>query len=96
MAIVVLNEGPEWTRDLYDQIVERVMPGNQPPEGLLAHVAAPRDIGWGVVDVWESEQAFERFMQEKVMPAARDMGAPPFDTEVYEVHNLVMAEAVPH
>ena len=41
------------------------------PDGLVAHVAGPYDGGWRIVDVWESQQAQERFVAE-VLTAARE------------------------
>ncbi|MFD9408914.1 hypothetical protein ACFWBN_18105 [Streptomyces sp. NPDC059989] len=86
MAVLVYNRGADWTQEIYQAVHDRVLPdpGN-PPAGLLAHVAAPSERGgWQVVDVWESEADYRRFVEEKVVPAAQEVGAPPFDTKVVE------------
>ena len=31
------------------------------PTGFCPHCAGPTDDGWRVIDVWESEEAFQRF-----------------------------------
>jgi hypothetical protein len=92
MAVLVHNQGADWNADLYQTIFDRVIPDrSSPPAGLIAHVGAPQEEGgWQVVDVWESEEAFRRFMDESVLPAAQEMGAPPFDTKIIEVHNSLI------
>ncbi|MFJ8012858.1 hypothetical protein [Streptomyces sp. NPDC096339] len=87
MAVLVYNRGAEWTRELYQALHDRVLPdpGN-PPAGLLVHTASPDERGgWMVVDVWESEADYRRFVEDRIMPAARELGAPPFDTHVSEI-----------
>jgi hypothetical protein len=64
-------------------------PANWPVEGLLVHVAGQGPNGFRVVDVWESEEAFQRF-GEKLMPIMKAIGiegAP----EVYPSHTVVSA-----
>ena len=34
------------------------------PKGLIGHMAGPTPQGWGVVDVWESQADFDRFMRD--------------------------------
>jgi hypothetical protein len=93
MAIVVVNRGSDWNQELYDQLFELVIPDTaSPPRGLLGHYAGPGEGGWQVVDVWESREDWDRFRDEKVMPAAQEHGMPPFDSEIVEVHNMLVPE----
>jgi len=46
---------------------------DQLPEGLIIHTAGPSEDGWYVYDVWESREAFERFMDGKLGPAIRQV-----------------------
>jgi hypothetical protein len=92
MAVLVHNRGADWSQDLYEATLARVMPDrSRPPAGLLAHVGAPgADGGWQVIDVWESEEAYRRFVEETLFPVAKDLGAPPFESTMVEVHNLLI------
>ena len=45
-------------------------------EGQIAHIAAPTDGGWRVVDVWESEEAFHKFAQTRPGSAMAAAGGP--------------------
>lgn len=96
MAVLVHNQSADWTQELYEAAFDRVIPDRtNPPPGLIAHFGAPRDAGgWQVIDVWESEDAFRRFLDGTVVPAATELGAPPFDTVVVELHNSLIPAAL--
>lgn len=92
MAVLVVNQGAEWTQELYQAAFDRAIPDRtNPPAGLVAHFGAPGEGGgWQVIDVWESEEQFRRFLEESVIPAAKAIGAPPFDTQVVELYNSLI------
>lgn len=92
MAVLVQNQGAGWNRELYQATFDKAIPDrSHPPAGLIAHFGAPMEGGgWQVIDVWESEEAFRRFLEESVIPAAQELGAPPFDSKVVEVHNALI------
>jgi len=46
------------------------------PQGLVLHVAGPTDEGFRVIDVWESEEAWERFRAERLGPALAALDGP--------------------
>ena len=84
MAVGVLTAAPEFTKQIYDAVTEKMfghaapMGAEEAPEGLILHSAGPGEQGYYVYDVWESREAFERFMQEKLGPALGEvMGGPP-------------------
>jgi hypothetical protein len=99
MPIVAVVEGPGLSRELYEESVRKLTggksrvdsPADWPVPGLLAHIAGQGAKGWRVVDVWESEQAFQRF-GEKLLPVLKEAGiqATP---EVYPAHTFVSAAA---
>jgi hypothetical protein len=89
MAIGVLFEIPGGTQRQYDAIMRDMHLGGKLPPGALSHVAGPTPRGWRVVDVWESEQAFERFAREQILPLAQKHGVPPFDPQVFPIHNTL-------
>ncbi|WP_128428787.1 hypothetical protein [Streptomyces cyaneus] len=93
MAVLVVNHSAEWTQELYQATFDRAIPDRaNPPAGLVTHYAAPRaGGGWQVIDVWESEDAFRRFLEESVVPAAKELGAPPFESHVTELYNSLIA-----
>ena len=46
------------------------------PAGLLLHVAGPTAEGFRMIDVWQSEQDWERFRSERLEPAIAALGGP--------------------
>jgi hypothetical protein len=96
MAVVLVHEGPDVTRESYEQVVRSMMgkeraesPSDWPVEGLLAHAAGEGPNGFRVVDVWESEEAARRF-GEQLAPHVRDAGITA-QPQVYEAHTFVAA-----
>src|SRR5918911_1774563 len=100
MAVAMLQTGEMFTKEMYDQLNEKmfgrsgVRPENA-PEGLILHSAGQGDRGWYVYDIWESREAFQRFMEEKLMPAFREvMGdvQPPSDAapQFFDVQTVVI------
>ena len=60
------------------------------PEGIISHVAGGRpDGGWTVVDVWESQEAFDQFFRGRLAPAFEAVGTLPQPAvSPFTVHNL--------
>jgi hypothetical protein len=59
---------------MYDQVNGKVMPGDQLPAGCRLHVAGPTESGWRVITVWDSEDQFQQFRNEKLIPTLRELG----------------------
>ena len=77
---------PEY--EAYDATQERMNVDGDPPEGLILHSAGPIDGGWGVIDFWESRQAFDAFqhrIQDAVAATGVEMQGPP-DIKEFPVH----------
>src|SRR5262245_20295599 len=84
MAVGILMAAPEFTRQVYNDVTARKfghpapMREDEAPEGLILHSAGQGEQGFYVYDIWESREAFGRFMEEKLGPAiAEVMGGPP-------------------
>jgi hypothetical protein len=72
----------------FDEVNKHVDPDGDPPKGLLFHASGPIDEGWGVIDFWESRQAFDDFqprIQAAVEAAGAEMSGPP-DVKEFPVH----------
>lgn len=97
MAIGMMLESREWTRESYEQINRQMFGSSRPSasiDGLIVHTAGEGPNGFRVVDVWESREHFERFMEEKVMPAALEMGAPQTgEPQIWELDNILVGES---
>ena len=58
----------------YQQTVARLL--EPVPVGLILHVAGPTAEGVRVIDIWESEQAWQRVRAERLAPAIASLGGP--------------------
>jgi hypothetical protein len=85
------------TLDQYDQIVELMGfgDGTADADGAIFHWVAKTDDGLLVVDVWESDEHFQRFSDEKIGPYSQQVGItdPPEITR-HEVHNFLVGAGV--
>lgn len=98
MAVVAVFQGPTLTQASYEEATKRLTngaktrmedPGDWPVDGLLVHVAGQGPNRFRVVDVWESEEAFRRFVVA-LLPILQELGievAP----EVYPAYAFVTA-----
>jgi len=85
------------TQEQYEKTVDKVSggksrmesPSDWPVEGLLAHITGQGETGFRVVDVWESEEAFNRF-GETLLPILKEIGVEG-RPEVYPAHTFVSA-----
>jgi hypothetical protein len=80
------------TQAQYDTVHAHMGIDAYPPEGLLFHAAGPIDEGWGVIDFWESREAFDRFVAGRLQPARKELGdqtmqGPP-DIHEFPVHHF--------
>jgi hypothetical protein len=56
----------------YQRITDAL--GDEPPKGLIAHIAAERpEGGLRYIDVWESEQDWDRFAEERLHPVVHGL-----------------------
>jgi hypothetical protein len=57
---------------------ERVAAGlsQPPPPGLVLHLAGPTDEGFRIIDIWESEAAWQAFRAERLQTAIAALGGP--------------------
>ena len=74
MAVVIVNEIEGGSQEMYDEVNPKVMEGGNLPDGCQLHIAGPVENGWRVITVWESEDRFQQFRDEKLLPALREVG----------------------
>jgi hypothetical protein len=89
MAIVVIQDF-EATPEEYDQVNEKL--GDETPQGGILHAAV--DLGGGkmrAIDVWESAEDYQSFVQDKLIPAIAEVNpdAPQAqEPEIREIYDL--------
>ena len=93
MSIAVLVQGQDMTRENYDAVREKM--GEDPPEGVLVQTAGFVDAvgGFRVFSVWESQEHYDRFREDRLLPAIREAigeeaASGPSSAEIYELHDI--------
>jgi hypothetical protein len=88
MAICLIFEGPI-TQAQYEQARNEVAPDNKRAAGMLYHVAGPNESGgWRVIEVWESQEAADRFLNEKLGQALQKANIS-VQPQKFQVHNIM-------
>ena len=95
MKVMVVHHTPSLTRERYEAVVRgltggtpRLMtPADVPTPGLLVHAAAQTEDGFMIFDIFESQEAFDRF-RAVAGPIATEAGIeePP---KSYPVHTYI-------
>ena len=95
MAVAIRMTAPIDT-DTYDKVQEKLDFNNNPAEGLIMHTAGVLDGELQIFNVWESEDQFQAFREQRLLPAIAEVagdeaaqGGPPPDQKIYELHNFV-------
>ena len=89
MSTVMLMEWTGLTPDQYNQVVRALDLDNNPPAGGIFHVAGFKAGTLHVLDIWESQQASEKFQKDRMVPAAQKAGITSQPkVQFYPVHNI--------
>ena len=89
MAVALIMDFEGGTLDQYDQVLEKMELGGSLPDGGVFHWAAKTDDGVRVVDVWESQEAFDKFAEEQIGPITAEVGLSEPKVTPHEVHNTL-------
>ena len=90
MAVLISAEIPGMTVEQYERVNELMgVSSASDIDGLICHTACATDSGMAISDVWESQEAFERFINERLMPAFQQLGIEATGREptIQQVHN---------
>jgi hypothetical protein len=81
------------TMRTYDELLERLefRPRGASEPGCLFHCVTPTRDGFRGLDVWESSEAFDHFVRERLAPVLEHLGIAPPEVTVSEVHNYLIA-----
>jgi hypothetical protein len=97
VSVVLIHQGPSLTQEKYEETVRKLTggkrrfdsPSDWPVEGLLLHAAGQSPQGFRVVDVWQSEEACNRF-GEILAPILQEVGVDDAP-EMYPAHTFISA-----
>jgi len=89
MAVAVIIDFPDGNVQKYEQVTGKLFPEGKLPDGWQVHIAGPAGNGWQVVNVVPSQEQFETFAREQLLPAARQAGDAPPQITFFPVYRLI-------
>jgi hypothetical protein len=93
MAWVQIQHAAQHSWDDHQKAVALL--GDEKPEGLIVRAAGEVDHRWKGVSIWESKEAYERFVEARLLPAVRqafgdeDIAAGPPPEEWFEAKHMM-------
>lgn len=66
------------------------------PAGLILHAAGPTDEGFRIIEIWQSQAAWESFNAERLAAAVAELAGPtrPRFRDL-QAHHVVLGDAFP-
>jgi len=69
MAYAIMHHFPGGTKEQYEATLAAVDPSkNSLPEGQIFHAAGPSSGGWTIIAVHDSQESWDRFNNDILMP----------------------------
>ena len=74
MATIMMMHWPEVTKALYEAVRSEVNWEGNVPKGAKFHVAWFASDGFHVLDLWDSPQQFQQFVETRLTPVTQKVG----------------------
>src|SRR3954454_6109474 len=94
MAIGVIIEFPGGTIEQYEAVTRELDARNNPPAGNLFHAAGQAEGVLRLIEVWESQEALDAFVRDRLGAALRAVGTPEPRITVWPLHTAVAAPSL--
>ena len=92
MAIVVTIEVPGMTQAQYEQSRAKLGDAVKHAPGFIAHASGAMDGGYFVTEIWQTQEDWERWVRDAMMPAAEGFDFQPSPPQVRRAE-LVLTSA---
>lgn len=92
MAVLVISDNPGVSAEQHKAINQRLGVATNPPMGALAQLEGPIEGGWRIISLWESREAWDAFLRDRLGPTLSQIGVttlPKF--EVWPVQTMMIA-----
>jgi hypothetical protein len=92
MAVAFVLDFPTLTPEQATALVAALDTAGRPAAGQLLHADGPFGGGVRVIDIWESEAAYQTFVETRLAPAFGQLGIPlepPPVPQFFPVTNLL-------
>jgi hypothetical protein len=90
MALTIVFTPKEMSKARYDEVIRRLeAAGEGAPSGRLFHTCFGPEHALRVVDVWQSQEQFDRF-GGVLMPILQQVGVDPGIPDIQPQHNSIV------
>jgi hypothetical protein len=89
VAILVVAEAAGMTAEQDAALVKALNLDSSPPAGARVRAAGPMGNGWRIVSLWDSEADFERFRDDRLVPALKGVGRTLPAIEIWPVETVL-------
>jgi len=62
------------TPEEYRAVLDQMGVETRPAAGIYLHLTAPTDFGYRIVEVWDSKEGFDEFLQTRLARATKALG----------------------
>ena len=62
------------TPEEYRAVLDQMDVEARPAAGIYLHLTTPTDFGYRIVEVWDSKEGFDEFLQTRLAPATKALG----------------------
>ena len=90
MPVLVISENPGGTAEQDRAMLEAANVANDPPAGARLRLAGPTGSGWRVMSLWDSREAFDAFLRDRLTPALQRAGRPVPEFEFWQVESVIV------
>jgi hypothetical protein len=89
MTVVTTLDVTDLTATEYRAVLDELGVENRPDPGIYLHLTTPTDFGFRIVEIWDEQPRFDRFVEQRLVPATKAVGMER-DTKitVTPLHNL--------
>lgn len=95
MAIAVISDAPNVGAEQFQAVQQQLNLTANPPQGGLALLAGPWAGNWRVLNVWESQEAWETFLRDRLEPAFQQLGFPIPAFQIWPLAALMLSPNQP-
>ncbi len=93
MAVTLFMRVPELSLERYDRMMVSLGLDANPPAGLVLHVATEAVGAVNIVEIWQTRQVAEGYVESRLRPALEaEKVKEPLSYRIEPLHNLYAAE----
>lgn len=89
MPIGMILEFPGGTEEQYNKVLAELGLDKKTAEGSLFHAAGPYEDGYRAIDVWVSEEAFQKYYESTIKPAIHKIGLLNMQPKFWPIHTIL-------